>query len=64
MNVVVDRAIAHTRQLLESCRVDWATARTGLEKIRDRLTRAAGESREIDRLRAFIVEQDRLRRDP
>jgi hypothetical protein len=63
INAIVDQAIAHTRALLESSQVEWETARVGLEKLRDSLAIEAAGHRALDRLRDFILEQDRVRCD-
>jgi len=63
LNAIVDQAIAHTRALLESSQVEWTTARVGLEKILDSLAIAAPDHPALSRLRDFVVEQDRVRRD-
>ena len=63
INAIVDQAIAHSRALLESSQAEWATARAGLEKILDSLAIKAPTHPALDRLRDFIVEQDRVRRD-
>lgn len=63
INAIVDQAIAHSRALLESSQVEWATARVGLEQIRDALAVEAPGHPALDRLCDFIAEQDRVRRD-
>jgi len=63
IDAIVDKATAHTRELLESLRVEWPIARLGLEGILDSLALDAAGHPALDRLRAFIAEQDRLRRD-
>ena len=59
---IVDRTIAHTRQLLGSDEIDWPAAYAGLEKIHDGLAVDASDHPALSRLRDFIAEQDRLRR--
>jgi hypothetical protein len=63
INAIVDQAIMHTRSLLESSQVERETARVGLEKLRDSLAIEAPGHPALDRLRDFIAEQDRVRRD-
>jgi hypothetical protein len=63
IDAIVDRAITHTRQQLESLRVEWAVARVGLERIHDSLAFDAAGHPALDRLRDFVSEQDLLRRD-
>ena len=63
IDAIVDKAIAHTREQLESLRVDWAVARDGLERIHDSLALDAHCHPALDRLLDFIAEQERLRRD-
>ena len=63
IGAIVDQAIMHTRRLLESSTVEWEVARVGLMKIRDTLADDAPGDPALDRLRDFIAEQDRLRRN-
>jgi hypothetical protein len=63
IDAIVDQTIAHTRALLESSQIEWQTARAGIEKIRASLAIEASGHSALDRLRAFIVEQNRVRRD-
>ena len=63
IDAIVDKAIAHTHEQLESSRVEWTVARVGLDKIHDALVLDAPVHPALDRLRDFIAEQDRLRRD-
>ena len=62
IGVIVDQAIMHTRQLLDSSAVEWEVARVGLMKIRDTLGGDALGDPALERLRNFIAKQDRLRR--
>ena len=62
IGMIVDQAIMHTRQLLDSSAVEWEVARVGLMKIRDTLAGDAPGHPALDRLRNFIAKQDRLRR--
>ncbi len=63
IDAIVDQTIAHTRALLESSQVEGETARAGLEKLRESLAIEARGHPARDRLRDFIIEQDRVRRD-
>jgi hypothetical protein len=63
IDLIVDETIAHTREQLEWSRVDWPVARLGLEKIHDALAIDAPGHPALNRLRDFIDEQDRIRRD-
>lgn len=63
IDAIVDRTIAHTRELLESSRADWSTARAGIEKVREALAVENAGHPALDRLRDFIAEQDSVRRD-
>jgi len=62
IDAIVDRTIAHTRQLLKSDEIDWPTAHAGLEKVHDGLAVDAPDHPALFGLRDFIAEQDRLRR--
>ena len=63
IDAIVDRTIAHTREQLESSRVEWSDARVGIERIHDSLAVDAAGHPALDRLQDFIADQDRLRRD-
>lgn len=63
IDAIVDSAIAHTREQLESLRVEWAVARVGLERIHDALAQESAGHPALERLRDFIAGQARLRRD-
>ena len=58
---IADRAIAHTRALLKSDETEWSVARRGLRRIYLDLAAEAPGHPALDRLRAFIAEQDRVR---
>ena len=58
---IVERAIEHTRTILRTRRSEWSAARSGLLKIRASLAARAPGHPALDRLDAFIAEQDRLR---
>ncbi len=60
---IVDRAIEHTRAILDASRGEWSVARKGLERIRAHLANGAPEHPALDRLSAFIADQDRIRGD-
>ena len=62
INAIVDRTIEHTRELLETNQIDWATARAGLDRIYDSLASEAPGHPALDRLQDFIAEQDRIYR--
>ena len=59
---IVNRAIEHTLTIVKSSRRAWSVARKGLEKIRDNLAFAAPGHPAVDRLNAFIADQDRARK--
>jgi hypothetical protein len=59
---IVDRTIEYTRELLETSQIDWAVARAGLDRIHDSLACESPGHPALDRLRDFIVEQDRIYR--
>jgi hypothetical protein len=63
IEAIVDRAIEHTRTILESARAEWRVARKGLETIHDNLAAGAAGHPALDRLKAFIADQDRARRE-
>ena len=58
---IVEGTILHTRAILETSPGRWSAARGGLLKIRDSLADRAPGHPALDRLDAFIAEQDRLR---
>ena len=60
---IVKRAIEHTRTILRTSRGQWSVARKGLEKIHDNLAFGAPGHPALDRLKAFIADQDRARRE-
>jgi len=60
---IVNRAIEHTLTILETSRGEWSVARKGLERIHDDLAFAAPGHPALDRLKAFIADQDRARRE-
>jgi hypothetical protein len=63
IDAIVDKTIAHTRELLETNQIEWSVARAGLVRISDSLADEAPEHPALERLEKFIVEQDRIRRD-
>jgi hypothetical protein len=63
IETIVDRTIEHTGELLRADEIDWAVARAGLEKICDSLAAEAPDHPALARLRDFIAEQQRLRRN-
>ncbi len=60
---IIDRAIEHTRTILETGRSAWSVARKGLEKIHAHLADGAPGHPALDRLKAFIDDQDRAHRE-
>ncbi len=58
---IVNRAIEHTLTILKTSRSEWSVARKGLEKIRDNLAFGAPDHPALERLTAFIADQDRAR---
>ncbi len=58
---IVDRAIEHTLTILGTSRGEWSVARKGLERIHDDLAVAAPGHPALERLKAFIADQDRSR---
>jgi hypothetical protein len=62
IHAIVDRTIEHTRELLETSQIDWATARAGLDSIHDSLAGEAPGHPALDRLQDFIAEQHRIYR--
>ena len=62
IHAIVDRTIEYTRELLETSQIDWAVARVGLDRIHDSLACESPGHPALDRLRDFIVEQDRIYR--
>ena len=58
---IVNRAIEHTLRILDASRGGWSVARRGLEKIYDNLALGAPGHPALDRLKAFIADQDRAR---
>lgn len=60
IDAIVDTTILHTREQLESSRIDWAVARVGLEKICDGLAIEAPGHPALDRLWTFIADQERI----
>jgi hypothetical protein len=63
ISAIVDQAIAHTDQLLESSAVEWEVACVGLMKLRDALAGAAPGHPALERLRTFIAKRAGRRRD-
>lgn len=59
---IVNRALEHTRTILETSRAGWSVARKGLKKIHDDLAVGAPGHSALDRLRAFIANEDHARR--
>jgi hypothetical protein len=62
IEAIVDRTIAHTRELLEMNQIGWNVARPGLARISDALAIEAPGHPALERLENFIAEQDRIRR--
>ena len=58
---IVDRAIEHTLTIVASSHVEWSVARKGLERIRDDLAVGAPGHAAVQRLNAFIADQDGAR---
>ena len=58
---IVNRAIEHTPTTLKTSRGEWSVVRKGLERIHDDLAVAAPGHPALERLKAFIANQDRAR---